>query len=602
MRTGAVKIRAAVSIFAVLLASVRAQTNERPGAVRFAGCFENELRGNVAAALSGYRDMLETTAPADQEQTERLLFRIGTCELRLGRPETARKTWRKLVENYPAQDGTVARTREILKVLERELDRVVVIGDMDAMAGAAGSLSGVVHIGEWGGDPVVLTDARGHFRAERRVVGTDRDDIRYGLVFAEHPVLPRVAVAVLRDAGGKGGGLLRKPEWTAKLAWGEALSLFGKVTDPAGRPVRGALVHVTGFKDGVPLPFDRLLPPVFSTTNGEFTVEGVAFGVAYVVTASKPGHRLIASARRDTPATAGSGGAMACGTIVLQQMGEVALRGKVVDDAGTPLRAEVSAWSLPPVERELARVNTDRDGHFILRDLRENAVAVKAEAEGLPARMLTGLKPMGQDMDIVLRGKAGSDHAVAGRDSSVPPASSLLAGEFEETALPSRWMVSALPAPLASFPLPLLTLRWIRGLHDGRGELKGHVVVYHFGSPYVEEAVRSRYPDKQGNLSQLVKLYADADLVCVWVLREGEEKGEPAQLAEALYPELAMGTLPIPSGKSLAESASRAEDHVLPVGEWGGEGNVVVGRDGMIVSICSDTQLFKAVKKALGTR
>ncbi|MEI6564573.1 MAG: hypothetical protein WCO42_09750, partial [bacterium] len=119
-------------------------------------------------------------------------------------------------------------------------------------------------------------------------------------------------------------------------------------------------------------------------------------------------------------------------------------------------------------------------------------------------------------------------------------------------------------------------------------ELKGHIVVYHFDSAYVEASSRSQYPGESGGLSRLMKLYGDQGLICLWVLPEGEGKGESIPLALGLYPDLSVGSL------------LRQGDGVQGSGEWPVKsGNVVVGRDGKVRAICSDQQLFKAVKKAI---
>ena len=117
-------------------------------------------------------------------------------------------------------------------------------------------------------------------------------------------------------------------------------------------------------------------------------------------------------------------------------------------------------------------------------------------------------------------------------------------------------------------------------------DVKGHVVVYHFGSVYVESSLRSQYPGESGILSQMLKLYGDRGLMCIWVLPEGEGKGDAARMALDLCPDLPVGV-------------RVGQEDVMPVSLMSFGGNIVVGRDGLIQTVCSDQQLFKAINKAV---
>ena len=91
-------------------------------------------------------------------------------------------------------------------------------------------------------------------------------------------------------------------------------------------------------------------------------------------------------------------------------------------------------------------------------------------------------------------------------------------------------------------------------------------------------------------VSQLVKLYGDQGLACVWVVPEGEGKGDPAKVALELYPEVPIAASP---GKPAGEAGG-----LIP--PWGMEqGNFVVRRNGTILAISADLPLFKAVKEAV---
>ena len=128
---------------------------------------------------------------------------------------------------------------------------------------------------------------------------------------------------------------------------------------------------------------------------------------------------------------------------------------------------------------------------------------------------------------------------------------------------------------------------WLRGNPETGAafrwdELKGHVVVFHFGSAYGEASLRSQYPAEESELARLMDLYGEQGLLCLWILPEREGRGEASQLALGLYSDMPVGAM----GAELVDGGAIS-------------GNVVMGRDGKIHAICSDQQVFKAVKKAL---
>ena len=560
------------------------------------------MAGDAGGALADYREFVQVTPPLEALLTEKVLYRIGMCERRLGHLEATRQAWRKLVQDYPARDAEVVRTREELKALERELDRVMLEGRVEGPGRTA-----FVFAGEWGDEPVVLADTNGHFRVERKVAGQATGGERYCLVYAEHPDLPLVAAEAIVEERNQEAGVRSQKE-QAPLHLLPALSLYGTVIDPLGRPVQGAVIQVTGFKADIPFPFDRLLPPVVSATNGEFSVTGLVPGLRYGVSAVKPGCRMLTAAERDTAPAGKSDGvsSASCGSIVLQQLGEISLKGTIVDESGTPVEAEVAAWSLPPVDREVARVSSDAGGRFIFRDLRENGVTLKIEGDGFLPRSLIGLKPMGQDVDVVLRGN-GLSAKVPGKGTRgmEPRPAVALEPDDQDTIFQDRLLPRFPPSPPARVLLPPREFSWLRGNPESGAPLAGrdfggHVVVFHLGSAYVESALRAQYPGEQGCLSQLMHVYSDSGLLCVWVLPDGEAQGEAARLALELYPELPVAGLPH-AGES-ALPASR-DTRPRPASLWSLEsGNIVVGRDGLVRTVCSDQQLFKAVKAALAAK
>jgi hypothetical protein len=460
-----VKNSSGLLVLVVLLAGPVLAAEEGALEVRVGQVLEKELAGETAGALAEYRLLLPGAPATNSALAGKILYRIGLCELRLGHPEEARQTWRKLVESCPPSDLQVARAREALRRLEQELDRIVMEGKISVQNADGLSLSNsttqqlnncILLAGEWGNEPAVLAGSNGMFRVERKIAGLLKDGSRYGYIFAEHPTQPLVGTSVI----GPRSGVLSPP---SLITLQPAIDLAGRVLDLKGEPVEGALIRVVGYWGGdpdgeqIPLPFDNILPPVFSGTNGAFLVKGLPRGVRYVLTADKPGWRSVGAGAQ------GSGVPSPESTIVLQSLG-----------------------APPP----------------------------------LPPESLT--------------------------------------------------------------PIPAV-LRWLRGDLENGGALseealKGHVVVYHFGSAYVENSLRSLYPREPGTLSQLLKLYGELGLVVIWVLPEDEGKGEAARIALELYPDLS----------------------VAVGGATPARGNLVVGRDGSVRPLCSDQALFKSVKQALG--
>ncbi|MEI6514740.1 MAG: carboxypeptidase-like regulatory domain-containing protein [bacterium] len=316
---------------------------------------------------------------------------------------------------------------------------------------------------------------------------------------------------------------------------------------------------------------------------------------------------------------------------ILQPLGDISLRGRVVDESGKGVQAQVAAWKDTPDEHELARVKADEDGQFLFRDLRENFVSLRVESEGCSPRLLPGIKPMGQEIDVVVRGRERKESVqyseVSIQKSEVRSQKS--EGRIQNPEVRIQNPESEYRTLNTEHFLP--SLGWLRGNPDnGDGiraeELRGHVVVLHFGSAYVESSLRGLYPREPGVLAQLQKVYGEQGLVVIWVLPEEEGKGEASRLALELYPDMPVGVRREKSGFSvqysegkkknpesriqnpedgkkrepgglLSENGTRNTEHSFPTPE---SGNLVLGRDGVVRSYCSDQQLFKAVKAATG--
>lgn len=550
-------------------------------ALRYAQLHERELSGDASGALAGYREMLGQVPASDIRLHARIRYRIGVCEQRQGHLEEARRAWRELLASGPGADPLIARTRDNLKLLEHELDRVVVEGkviDTSDLATLRSLNNTMIVAGEWGDEPFICPDSNGVFRVERKMAGDTGAGARYCLVYAEDPRLPLVGSEVVVEAGD------RKPDPSGcplkkDVSLGPAVPVTGKVVDSHGRPIEKAFVKITGFKAGIPLPFDRIIPPILSSGNGEFLVKGLVPGIRYVLAAEKEGYRM--ESEMECKALLPSKPSLQnLGVIVMQRLGEISLAGQVVSETGENIEADVAAWSLPPVEREIAKVSTDDEGRFIFYDLRENMVEVRVTSEGCLPKTVTGLKPMGQNIDVVIRrvkmaGGRQQAQALKGKRPTTPPI---------RLSDNKAWGNRLITGQVGSLGAILSDLRWIRGDADGGGalherDMSGSVVVLHYASAYLEAALRMRYPKESGVLTMLQRIYADKRVLCVWVLPEDEEEGEASRMALQLYPD-------------------------LPIAAWIGKdreaaGNIVMGRDGKIRTVCSDLQLFKAVKECV---
>jgi len=444
--------------------------------LRYARIYERELAGERSGLVQDYRALFITARQSDKELAEKILYRIGVCEKKAGRVEQARSAWRELIGIFPLSDPIVSSARDALKALEWDLDRIVISGTV-LSSSATGLLpvsKCVVFAGEWGNESSVLTGSNGCFRVGRRAAGQLPDGRSYGLIYAEHPVVSLVGAELWMSFGAT--------NLTILLA--APISLAGWVVDRSGMPVPGLRVHVTGFFKSsadtsgvvsgivsrtafpVPLPLDRLIPPVYSSSNGTFIVEGLPAGLRYELT------------------------------------------------------------------------------------------------------------PETSDCHVVLKGDVynfqGDNSGIAGSSNC-----------FTNQQLSNLFV----------------NVTWLRGNTETGGaltwdEMEGHVVVFHYGSAYEEASLRSQYPDEESELACLMDLYGEQGLLCLWILPQGEDRGEASQLALGLYPNLPVGAM---RGEFRVDNR---ESRVASRGA-GGSVNVVVGKAGRIVAICSDQQVFKAVKKAL---
>lgn len=479
-----------------------------PGALArdYARAYEVELgSGTLSEATELYRKLLpEAMATTNQALAGKILFRLGSCEREMGRISEARQAWKRLMGILPADHPLVLRTRRELKDLERELDHVTVRGRIVDDRGQPVADAYVI-VGDWGSAPPAISATDGTFSVDRQAAGRLADGSRYCLIYAEHSTLPLAMAGIwdesvtaksIRSAttgervSQETGGAPQKSKSRSRAGDSvdfplrPAFALSGFVVDPNGRPVSGAMLHITGLADRfgeVPLPMGNLFPSLASDSNGQFRVTGLAEGLNYGIVAEKEGYRqgrcavdaAVISAVRDMEGP-GSGLRTARRTvhapeIVLQRIGRI-----FIDDGGM-LRAEVNLND--PVER---------------KRLDEVVAAYKSEGSKV-------------------------------RTSWSEPATEPVATVF----------------PFSDFPF---ALRWLHGDPVTGGALrledvKDRVMVYHFSSVYLDASLKSQFPHEPGILLQINRLYGHHGVVCVWLIPPTDETDDAVRLALETCPD-----------------------------------------------------------------
>lgn len=501
-----------VPLFLVLLCGVPALSAELPLEARFASAFELELQGRFTEALAEYQVLLGAAGTNAAGISGRLRYRMAVCEKSSGRPDAARRLWQDLMRGLPPEHPMAPRVREAVKQLERESERVRVRARIVARHAVALPPAPVprawVLVGEWGNEPPVLADGEGRIQADRRGAGQLSDGRPYVLVFAEHPEKAQAAVVVVLDDRAGGDGPI---ELKATFA------MTGRALTRDGTPVEGARIRVLGLlgagrRDGglgewVPVPFDHLMPPVYSGSNGVFAATGLIPGIRYTLIAEKEGFILEKALVLDAGPEAEGGGApwVHSGDILLRPEEKIAIQGRVWDEAGAVTGALVSAWSLPPVVRSLVATNTDTGGYFVFPELQENLVTIRADAGDRGKSELSGVKPMGQTVHLVLEpGAAAEDRG--------EPSAARLEGSPDSSSSPMAW-AGAVP--------------WLRGTAPN-GEAphaedwRGKVVVMRFSSAYVEASLRRQYPGEVSLLARLEEEWRSRGVMCAWILPQAD--------------------------------------------------------------------------------
>jgi hypothetical protein len=330
-----VMVKAAAFLRGILfLAAFCAWAEPTPLSMRYALAREVELgKGTLGEAIRLYREILPDVSVADPALAAQVLFRIGVCEREMGRLPEARQAWRQLIETCPADHPLVARAREEVKELEREVGRVVMRGRVVDDKGQP--LPGAfVMVGDWGNAPPLIAGTNGTFQADRQVMGRLANGDRYGLVYIEHPEQPSGLAAVWRESSARAQDFRLSP----------LIALAGYVVDPRGRPVAGATLRITGWVDDATeaaMPVWRFFPTLQTDTNGLYRFDGLAAGLRYLITVEKDGYRMGKSTGDGAVGKATGGPASEVRTVYAPEITLVPVGRIAVDETGI-LRAEVN--------------------------------------------------------------------------------------------------------------------------------------------------------------------------------------------------------------------------------------------------------------------
>jgi hypothetical protein len=133
--------------------------------------------------------------------------------------------------------------------------------------------------------------------------------------------------------------------------------------------------------------------------------------------------------------------------------------------------------------------------------------------------------------------------------------------------------------------------RWVRGEPLNGGpvtleSLRGRTVVIRFGSAYIEDSIRSEYPDEPGPVEQMVRLFGASGVAFVWILPASDD-AEAQRLA-----------LRCARGIPIAVDDDGATHRAYGAGGY--SANVVVDESGVIRgATASASELFRMLKSLL---
>ena len=365
--------------------------------------------GDIEGALSAYRALLDDEHAIAAGAVPRVLHGVARCAEKLGRISEARRAWLQITEAFPSDTRWVALAQE-------ELRRVSVLTERVRLEGVILDEHGYpVHnayvlIGTWVFEPPVLTDEAGRFTTERKVRRDSFGDMRYCLLYAEHPYR-RVAAADVIPVDRE-----RAVRVTIRLKPMTSLQGFvkrrpdprvGSDQDGNRMPrervfVSGADVTVQGVAGEYPkirIPFDLIIPARQTDGNGQYVLSNLVSGLRYRIHAGKPGFSLEESAE----VLARESITWVPDTILVER-GSSRLSGRVTDASGMPVRADVSVFTMVPESRWIESTRTDADGFYELDRLPAAKLVVRARTtSGHAARTLTGVESDRDDVHFTLR-------------------------------------------------------------------------------------------------------------------------------------------------------------------------------------------------------
>ena len=260
-----------------------------------------------------------------------------------------------------------AAARKVRGVVSDEAGKPVAGASVSLMPGA--------------GPQEIRTDAEGKFELPDYNLFPDRSDVPYVLLVRHEKRSLAAAVNV-----GDRGKVLR-------VTVVPAVTVKGRVTDPAGKPVQKALIHLYlttgrwghGLNRGTGVD-----------ANGFYEVLAVPVGREYSVRASADGY---GEDRAKLEVPSGKTGTVTADTIVLRRAGK-SLSGQVVDQKGKPV-----AGALINVlgKGQRPRVaHADKDGKFAVDGVIDAAVRVTAYAKDRSANGRAEARGGDKNVKVVL--------------------------------------------------------------------------------------------------------------------------------------------------------------------------------------------------------
>lgn len=204
-----------------------------------------------------------------------------------------------------------------------------------------------------------------------------RFEVPLTAVWRDHQIIARLAERNLA-----GIEIVQEPKAEVQVTLAPGARIFGRVVDPKGKPIAGAVVG-TSFMDFALAPFT--LSSIMSMANreGRYGFKGLLPGRKYTLVAVMPGYGR-ASVQVAVPEA--PKGPVQVKKIVLK-LADLSISGVVVGPASRPAAGARVLANGEGQSRNLSLVWTDRKGRFTFPGLCEGRVRLWVKSDGGHARM-----------------------------------------------------------------------------------------------------------------------------------------------------------------------------------------------------------------------